>query len=220
MNESAAENLGASLSDLHRITRAIADTTSDAIITIDEAGRMLFVNCAAEKMFGHAREKLLGQTLTVLLPDYPAVVPDEQIVSSEPVELLGVHQSGREIPLELSFAEFTENGRRFFTSVARDITERHHLERRLDAQFQVAHILASADSVAASASELLQAIGESVRLELGQLWRVDRESDVLRWAGMWRKASVSASNFEEESRKCTFARGVGLPGRIWVAAKA
>ncbi len=218
MNESAAENLGASLSDLDRITRAIADTTSDSIITIDEAGRMLFVNRAAEKMFGHAREKLLGQALTMLLPDYPPATPGKEIVSSEPVELLGVHQSGREIPLELSFAEFNENGRRLFTGVARDITERHNLERRLDAQFQVAHILASADSVAASASELLQAIGESVGWEVGQLWRVDRESDVLRWAGVWRKASVSAGNFEEESRKCTFARGVGLPGRIWAAA--
>ncbi len=218
MNEPAAENLGAPLSDLHQITRAIADTTSDAIITIDEAGRMLFVNRAAEKMFGHAREKLLGQALTMLLPDYPAVEPGEQIVSSEPVELLGVHQSGREIPLELSFAEFAENGRRLFTGVARDITERHNLERRLDAQFQVAHILASADSVAASAPELLQAIGESVGWELGQLWRVDREADVLRWGGVWRKASVDSTDFEEASRNRTFSRGFGLPGRIWAAA--
>src|SRR5712691_10241917 len=108
----------------------------------------------------------------MLLPDYLRHVHRARLhrylstgqthISGEAVELPGLHQSGREIPLELSFGEFTEDGRRFFTGIARDITERRRLERRLDAQLQVARILAACDSMAAAAPALLQAIGESV----------------------------------------------------------
>ena len=172
MNDSAANNLEAPLSDVYQINRIIADTASDAIITIDEDSTMLFVNRAAEKIFGYSHAELLGQPLTMLMPDYLRHVhrsglqrylaTGERHISWEAVQLPGRHQSGREIPLELSFGEFTENGRRFFTGIARDITERRRLERRLEVQFQVARILAASDSMTAAGPELLRAIGESV----------------------------------------------------------
>src|ERR1700704_895182 len=150
MNESATDNLEAPLSDLHQFSRVIADTASDAIITINEDSTMLFVNHAAEKIFGYSSAELLGQSLTMLMPDYLRQVHrtglqrylalGERHISWEAVELPGLHKSGWEIPLEISFGEFSENGRRFFTGIARDITERRRLERRLDAQFQVASI--------------------------------------------------------------------------------
>ena len=114
-------------------------------------------------------------------------------ISWKAVQLPGRHQSGREIPLELSFGEFSENGRRFFTGIARDITERRRLERRLDAQLQVARILAASDSMAAAAPALLQAIGESVGWEMGQMWSVDRAAEVLRYLAVWRLPSVAAA---------------------------
>ncbi len=45
----------------------------------------------------------------------------------------GLHKNGAEIPLELSFAEFTRNGRRFFTGIVRDITERQRAGQALKA---------------------------------------------------------------------------------------
>src|SRR2546422_3205883 len=136
-------------------------------------------------------------------------------ISWEAVELPGLHQSGREIPLELSFGEFNENGRRFFTGIARDITERRKLERRLVAQFEVARILAESDSLVIAAPGLLQAICESLGWELGQLWDLDREASVLRWLAVGRVPGFHAEAFEDASRNRTFVRGVGLPGRIW-----
>src|ERR1700682_4919345 len=123
MNEPAADNLDAPLSDLLQFTRVIADTASDAIITIDEDSTMLFVNRAAEKIFGYSRAELLGQSLTMLMPDYLRHVhradPGRDVETGQPqkpreaVALTGLHQNGRTIPLELSFGEFTENGHRF-----------------------------------------------------------------------------------------------------------
>src|SRR5258706_5854196 len=228
MNESATENLDAPLSDL--FTRVIADTASDAIITINEESTMLFVNRATEKIFGYSRAELLGQSLTMLMPDYLRHVHraglnsyldrGERHISWEAVDLPGLHKTGREIPLELSFGEFSDNGRRYFTGIARDISERRRLKRRLDAQFQVASILAESESVAAAAPALLEAIGESVGCELGQMWGVDRSADVLRCVAMWHVPLVQVTKFAEASRSRTFGHGVGLPRRIWDAQES
>src|SRR3989442_14337297 len=133
MKDSTTDTPETSLRDLHRISRVIADTASDAIITIDSQSTMLFVNHAAEKIFGYSRDEMLLQSLTMLMPDYLRHVhrsglkrylaTGERHISWEAVELPGLHKSGREIPLELSFGEFIENGESFFTGIARDITE-------------------------------------------------------------------------------------------------
>jgi PAS domain S-box-containing protein len=206
-------------------TRVIADTASDAIITIDEDSTMLFVNPATEKIFGYSRAELKGQSLTMLMPDYLRHVhrnglqrylsTGQRHISWEAIELPGLHKNGREIPLELSFGEFTDNGKRFFTGIARDITERRRLERRLTAQYQAARILAEADSMAEAAPLLLQAVCESLGWELGQLWIVDQEATVLRWVAAWRVEGLDSADFEQVSRSRTFDRGIGLPGRIW-----
>jgi len=70
MNDSAADNLDSPGSDLYQISRVIADTASDAIITIDEQSTMIFVNHATEKIFGYSQAELIGQSLTMLMPDY------------------------------------------------------------------------------------------------------------------------------------------------------
>ncbi|MDX6406899.1 MAG: hypothetical protein QOH70_4354 [Blastocatellia bacterium] len=227
MNEPAADNLKSPLSDLYHTNRVIADTASDAIITIDDGSTMVFVNRAAEKIFGYSPAELLGQSLTMLMPDYlrhvhraglqQYISTGERHISWEAVRLPGLHKSGTEIPLELSFGEFVENGRHFFTGIARDISERRRLERRLDAQLQVARILAASDSMAAAAPALLQAIAESVGWEMGQMWGVDRTADTLRYLAVWHLPSDAFSELEEASRSRTFNRGTGLPGRIWAA---
>src|SRR5438132_2814124 len=122
-------------------TRILAETVSDAIITIDSESTMVFVNLAAEKIFGYSRAEMLGQSLTMLMPDYLRHVhragierylnTGERHISWSAVELPGLHKSGCEIPLELSFGEFTEGGKRFFTGIARDITDRKQAQETL-----------------------------------------------------------------------------------------
>ena len=48
--------------------RTLAETATDAIVTIDEHSTILFANRAAERTFGYAREALVGQSLTALMP--------------------------------------------------------------------------------------------------------------------------------------------------------
>ena len=118
--------------------RSVAETASDAIIAIDETSTILFVNPAAEKIFGHTTQEMIGSQLTMLMPEYlrhlhraglnQYLETGQRHISWKAVELPGLHKSGREIPLELSFAEFTRNGKHYFTGIARDITERKRIE--------------------------------------------------------------------------------------------
>jgi PAS domain S-box-containing protein len=96
-----------------------------------------------------------------------------------------------------------------------DVTERRHAEQRLLVQHSVARILAEAATVEEATPKILQAVCECIGWHIGVFWRVDREAGVLRYAGMWRKPSVEAAQFEALTRASTFSPGSGLPGRVW-----
>src|SRR5262249_20373514 len=50
--------------------RTLAETASDAIITIDQQGAIVLANLAAERIFGHSMAEMLGKDLTMLMPEY------------------------------------------------------------------------------------------------------------------------------------------------------
>ena len=134
-----ASDLAAVASDGRFLT--FAESAADAIIVIDAASVIHFVNRAAEHIFGYPVRELLGRNLTLLMPDHLRHVHREglerYVSTGTPhmdwsgVELPGLHRDGREIALEISFGEFVENGTHYFTGIARDITER---KRRKESQ--------------------------------------------------------------------------------------
>lgn len=121
--------------------RTVAETASDAIVMIDEQSTIVFINPAAESIFGYAVEEMRGQQLTMLMPEYLRHIHRQSLdryietgkkhISWRAVELPGLRKDGREIPLELSFGEFIREGHHFFTGIARDISKRKELETAL-----------------------------------------------------------------------------------------
>lgn len=121
--------------------RVVAETASDAIVVIDEAGRISFVNEAAGRTFGYTTDEMLGEPLTMLMPERLRALHQasferhlatgERRLDWRSIELPGLHGSGREIPLELAFGEFVRDGERFFTGFIRDVTERKRIEKEL-----------------------------------------------------------------------------------------
>lgn len=220
-----AERQKISEAESRHLSLVIAETASDAILTIDENSTILFANPATDKIFGYTHDELIGQPLTMLMPDYLRhvhrsaleryVTTGKRHLSWDAITVPGLHKNGREVPLELSFGEFVENGRRVFTGIARDITERRRLERRLAVQIEIARIMAESDSLEGAAPRTLQAICASLGCDMGQLWQLDRDAESLRWVAAWQVESLAAQEFEDASRNRAFLKGVGLPGRIW-----
>jgi len=118
----------------------LSETASDAIIVIDEDGKILLVNRATEKIFGYRKKELLGQQLTMLMPDCLRQVNLQAI--QQYVEIGGLHKGGKEIWLQISFSEFVREGKHVFTGICRDITGRKQVEKE---RFQLAAIVESCE---------------------------------------------------------------------------
>jgi PAS domain S-box-containing protein len=99
--------------------------------------------------------------------------------------------------------------------VCSDVTERKETERRLAVQYAVSRVLAEASGVGEATPKLIEAVAEALAWELGNLWQVDEEAGVLRYAGGWCSQPSRAKAFLTKSREFLFTRGVGLPGRVW-----
>jgi PAS domain S-box-containing protein len=122
--------------------RAIFDTAVDAIAVIDERGVIQAFNSAAEAVFGYAAAEAIGRDISMLMPvdhggrhgDYVGryLRTGQARIIGTGRELEGRRRDGSTFPLELSIAEWRDvEGRRFFTGIMRDISERRRAEARL-----------------------------------------------------------------------------------------
>jgi PAS domain S-box-containing protein len=167
--------------------RTLAETASDVIVTIDEESRVLFINPAAEKVFGYRPEELAGQSLSILMPDYLRhlhqagltryVETGRRHINWDGVELPGLHREGHEVPLEVSFGEFSRGDRRVFTGIIRDVTERKGREARdrfLIRLDDAVRTLSDPDEIVAASARLL---GEHLRADRCAYAQVEADED-------------------------------------------
>ena len=214
--------------DIVENSRIIAETASDAIISIDENSTILFVNRAAVKIFGYSVEEMVGSELTMLMPEYLRhlhragltnyVETGKKHISWEAIELPGLHKNGNEISLELSFGEFQKHGRKFFTGIARDITRRKRDERHLALQHSVSQILAETSTCSEAASKLLETICVNLDWQFAAFWSVTPEKKSLKLVTYWRApSSAGVAEFESASIQSTYDPAAGFPGRIWTS---
>jgi PAS domain S-box-containing protein len=95
------------------------------------------------------------------------------------------------------------------------MTERRKAESRRAVGYAATEVLAESASLPQAAPRLLRVICESLDCDVGALWSVDRQANVLRCVEVWQHRRAAAAPFEEATRRLTFAPGVGLPGRVW-----
>jgi PAS domain S-box-containing protein len=114
---------------------AIFEAALDCIITIDEQGKIVEFNPAAERTFGHAREDVLGVELAeaIIPPSLREahrrglahyLATGEGPVFGHRLELTALRADGSEFPVELTVTRVDLPGQQLFTGFVRDITER------------------------------------------------------------------------------------------------
>ena len=121
---------------------AIVDSAMDAIITVDEAQRVVYFNRAAEQVFGLPRSEALGAPLERFLPGRFRESHRRHIeqfgrtgVTSrrmgDVTTLWALRAEGTEFPIEASISQAGDPGSRFYTVILRDITPRRELAARV-----------------------------------------------------------------------------------------
>jgi PAS domain S-box-containing protein len=120
--------------------RLLADTATDAIVTVDDNGRILFANPAVERLFGYTPQEVVGEPLSMLAPErdrpqhesvFDGVRAGRYLVSVSAARVNGLRKDGGEIALELSCGEGRVGHQRFFTGILRDISDRRAAEQAL-----------------------------------------------------------------------------------------
>jgi len=93
------------------------------------------------------------------------------------------------------------------------------IDRRFAAEYATARVLAESSRLAEATPRILEAICTALDWNRSALWRVDAEAQVLRCVAVWPVAGAEVTHFEALSRSITFARDVGLPGRVWSSGR-
>jgi len=135
--------------------RAILDSALDAVITIDDRGRVIEFNRAAERIFGHSAQTAVGRDMASLIVP-PSLRETHRrglaryletgvpAVLDRRLELIGMRADGSEFPVELTITRIGLPGPPTFTGYVRDITERKAAEEELRASR--ARIVEAADT--------------------------------------------------------------------------
>ncbi|WP_300337306.1 PAS domain S-box protein [Accumulibacter sp.] len=142
----------ADLQEREQTIRTITDSAQDAVVMVDDAGLVSYWNPAAERMFGWTTIEAMGQPLSeFLLPErfrdahrqayerFQRGTPGT--ILGRTAEMLALHRSGTEIPVDLSLSATVLHGKLHAIGLLRDITERQRAEKELQRNYQELKLL-------------------------------------------------------------------------------
>ena len=201
----------AAFKDANLLAQRILRVAEDAIVSCDADQRITFFNLSAENMFGYLAEEVVGQPLTLLMPEpvrvshaayiraFGAGVRPSQMMS-ERREVVGRRKSGETFPLEAAISKVTVGRVTTFTAHVRDISARkaaqaqlEETERRFQAIFEHAQ---EAIALLSPEGRVLE-INRSAR---GFLDGADAALGVDFWDLPWIGAGDPAANAEGRAR--------------------
>jgi PAS domain S-box-containing protein len=128
------------LSEREERFRLVVEASPNAIVLVDNRGRIVMVNRQTEQMFGYERQELLGQSVEMLLPQdqreghvnlrrgYQDNPEPRRMGNNR--ELFGQHCDGRLIPLEVGLSPLRSGQESWVQAVIIDISERKAAEQR------------------------------------------------------------------------------------------
>jgi len=176
--------------------RTVVETATDAVVTVDAASLIQFVNPAVTKIFGYEPSELIGRPLTVLMPERLAnrhlagvqqyVETGHRRLNWSAIELVGVRKNGEEFPVEIAFAEVISDGQRTFTGFIRDITERKQAEemraarsRQVAVRADVSSALATDDTLTGILQCCAEAVVKHLAAAFARIWVVTKHGRFL-----------------------------------------
>ena len=129
--------------DLEPIKAAAINSSLDGLVVIDEQGRLIGLNPAAEALFGYSRDEAIGRPIVeLIIPRHLRSAHKrgfETYLAGGPAKLIGkrieteaLHKDGRLIPVELTILEIEVDDRRVFTANIRDRSEDAATEEQLE----------------------------------------------------------------------------------------
>ncbi len=160
--------------------RRVLESAPDAMVLVDQEGRILLANQQTERLFGFARDELFHQPVEVLVPErfrerhakqraeYSAA-PQNRLMGERP-NLLGRRKDGTEFPVEISLSPIDTEEGVLIAAAVRDITERKRVDRQLQSNLQIQSTLNSLLELSLEAVSLDDQLGRVLDVLLSVPW--------------------------------------------------
>ncbi|MHB8217460.1 MAG: PAS domain S-box protein [Candidatus Sulfotelmatobacter sp.] len=121
--------------------RGLLEAAPDAMVVVDQGGKIVLLNVQAEKQFGYSRDELVGQKVTNIIPEGFAerIIADGTRSAAEAlaqqigtgIELIARRKDGSEFPIEIMLSPLESAEGTLVTAAIRDISVRKEAERHL-----------------------------------------------------------------------------------------
>jgi len=119
--------------------RGLLESAPDAMVVVNSSGTILLANSQLQKMFGYAREEVLGHPVEMLLPQRFTNVhplhrkhfeknPRARLMGVD-ISLYALRKDGNEFPVEIGLSPMESDEDDLIIATIRDVTERIHAER-------------------------------------------------------------------------------------------
>jgi len=114
--------------------RDLVEAAPDALVIVDDGGRIVLVNGQRERLLGYPRSQLLGCSVEMLVPErfrgghrrqrHGFFAASKARAMGIGLELLALRSDGREVPVEISLSPLETPAGRVVLSAIRDVSER------------------------------------------------------------------------------------------------
>jgi len=164
----------------------IIQSAMDAIITVDENQAVVLFNAAAEKVFDCAAAEAIGAPLDRFIPQRFRAAHHDHVrhfgetgtttrAMGARLALFGLRAGGEEFPIDASISQVRIGGRKLYTVILRDITQRKRAEEALERSYRELRELSAAMNEVREAERLR--IARELHDELAQ-WLTAVKMDV------------------------------------------
>jgi PAS domain S-box-containing protein len=206
--------------------QAVLAAALEAYVAIDDRGRVVGWNPAAEKTFGHSGGHACGRAVEELIipARYRAAhrAGLARVAAGEPGRVIGrrlrmfaLHADGHEFPVEMTLTATAEPSGRVFHAFAHDITAAHRAARFTDLEAAVSRGLAEADSSATATARVAEALVVKMGWPVAELWLVDEDRQLLTCVARHSGPGRRLGRFVIDELKV----GMSLPGRVFAEAQ-
>ena len=198
----------------------LLNLANEAIFARELDGRIIYWNRGAEQLYGYSADEAIGflgqDLLATQFPsgreNFESTLIDTGRWSGE---LKQTTKAGQRIDVESRFKLIDDrSGGRLVLECNRDITQRKQTVRRLSIEHMVTQVLADSETPAAAWRNILEVMGKGFSWELGALWIVSKQSQMIECMETWHSPSKEFLGCRAHP---ALSRGMGLPGRVWAS---